>query len=223
MKIVLIALGFVGAGLIGAVAARELFPGDAPEMGAPSALASVEARIDDIEAQVARLTEEVRARRDAGIVPNAPPPFSDDPAAAIPLDAAPPSDGPAAITDDQIERKVVETVEKIARARAAEKARRAEEIQLAKEREWLATKQKEIGLTDYQVEELGRMIVARRRAIAGFKRKMAAAPDGQKADIQQAMMDYRRQLDGELRKLLSGDQYDAIMNPQRRKGNGKSR
>jgi len=219
VKIALLLIGFVGAGVIGAVAARELFPADAPEVGAPPGIAAIEARVNDLSAQVTRLTEEVRAQRDARILPDAPPPATVDAPAAIEGEAA--AAGvpglPAEITDDLIEKKVVETVEKMARARAAEKARRDEAAVRKKEREWLLAKQKELGLTDYQVNEFAKMLISRRQRMGEMKRRWNAAPEEQKPQVRAEMEDYSRTLRGELQKLLNADQYDAIMNPKKKR------
>jgi hypothetical protein len=218
MRTALIAIGFVAAGLIGAVAARELFPPELPPPTGPrSDLAALEARINDLSAQVDRLSEEVRSRESVVIRPDVPPAAVPDTAEALPAEP-PPANGeaPAALTDDRIEKKVVETVEKIARARAEEKARREEAATRKKELEWLRQKQRELDLTDDQVQQFAKLLVQRRATLAVMKRRYDAAPPEQKPLIQAEMKDYGELLRGELRKLLNADQYEAIMHPNRK-------
>ena len=219
MKTALFVLGFLGAGLVGAVASRELFPPAAsPAADAPGDLAGLEARVDDLSDQVARLSEEVRARRDAGIVPSDPShaAAADDPT-LLPGLAADPAGAPPAFTDDRIEKKIEETIAKITRERQAEKAKQVELSTRKKEREWLLTKQKEHGLTDYQVEEFTKLLMYRRERLGTLKAGWNEATPEQQAQRKTEMEDLGRELRGELQKLLSGDQYEAIMKTNGRK------
>ncbi|MEN8151896.1 MAG: hypothetical protein ABFS86_18925 [Planctomycetota bacterium] len=212
MKTALIVFGFLGAGLIGAVAARELFPAPVPSTAPPPELAALGARVDDLSGQVERLAEELRVLRDAGVVPSALPPLPSAGKSGSVPGATAPSEAPApAITEERIEKKVEETIAKIARERQEEKARWVEKETRKKERDWLLQKQKELGLTDYQVDEFAKLLVYRRERLATLKAGWEQATPEQQVQRRTEMEDLSRELHGELRKLLSAQQYEAVM------------
>lgn len=218
MKTAVFIFGFLGAGLVGAVASRELFPTASPTAETPPAWANVEARVDDLSGQVERLSAELRARRDAAIVPVAPPSVGAAGAPTALEDTTSIPGSPAAtVSDEKIEKKVEETIAKITRERQIEKARQVEMATRKKEWDWLLAKQKELDLTDYQVEEFAKMLIARRQRMAGMKGRWKDSSPEQQAQLKTEMEDYSRELRGELRKLLSADQYSAIMEAKGRK------
>ena len=130
MRTVLFIIGFVGAGLVGAVFGHVLFPADVPLPGRSEDQSRLEAQVEDLAVEVDRLRTEVREERASRPLPDAP--FSQalagtsaapgDPAAAFP---APAAGAPVVIPDDLIEEKVRETVVEIARENQKERARQA--------------------------------------------------------------------------------------------------
>jgi vacuolar-type H+-ATPase subunit I/STV1 len=223
MRTVLFIIGFVGAGLVGAVFGHVLFPDDAPLPGRSGDDSYLMARVDDLAAEVERLRTAVYDERASRPIANT----QQTPAASALFSSEDPAVldvgdivvggtvAPTLTTDDVIEEKVRETVEEIAREQRRERARREEAKIVAKETAWLKGMQADLRMTDYQVEEIGKLLVQRRRAMEAFKQKWAAlgedATPQQKAGLQQTMTDYRESLKIEVLKVVSVDQYEGMV------------
>jgi len=236
MRTGLFVIGFIGAGLVGAVFGHMLFPADVPLPGRSENLSHLEAQVDDLAVEVDRLRTEVREERVSRSLPDAP--FSPaaagisiDPAdpSATSLTAPVPAGAPILIPDDLIEEKVRETVVEIARENQQERARQAEARKVEKETAWLKGMQEELRMTDYQVEEIGKLLVGRRRAVAAFNQAWAdLGPNPtppQKARFQQEKTDYGETLRIEVLKIISQAQYEAMVEKgraaQRQGGQGR--
>ena len=221
MRTVLFIVGFVGAGLVGAVFGQMLFPDDAPLPGRSEDQSRLEAQVDDLAAEVEVLKTAIREERDSRPLPETP--FSPVPSDAVTAGnpvagtaaAPPPADTRTLISDEVIEEKVRETVVEIAREQQRERARQAEAKQVATETAWLKGMQSDLRMTDYQVEEIGKLLILRRRAMEVYKQKRDAlgqdATPQQKARLQQEMTDYRESLKTEVLKVVSVEQYEGMV------------
>ncbi len=227
MRTVLFVIGFVGAGLVGAVFGHVLFPADAPLPGRSTDQSRLEAQVDDLAAEVDRLRTEFREERasrpipDTQHAPAAPALFTSENPAVLDIGVirAGGTGAPALIPDEVIEEKVRETVLEIARENQKERARQAEARQVEKETAWLKGMQEELRMTDYQVEELKKLLVGRRRTVAAFKKAWAdLGPNPtpqQKARFEQEKTDYGETLKIEVLKVISLAQYEAMVNKSR--------
>jgi hypothetical protein len=219
MKPIILTVGILGAGVVGALAGQVLFPAEAPPPAAHTGLAKLEARLDEVSREVERLGDAVRILRDAAAIPNALPPAE----ALPPGDVDDAGEAGALIPDSVLEEKVRETVEKIAADAREERARKAEASVRQKEKAWLDGIRERLDLTDYQVEEMGKLLLRRRRAIAAIKAKWAergaSITDAEKATLMKAGETLGQRLDEELQKLLSTSQYESLqeMKAERRK------
>jgi len=213
MRNLVFTIGFVGAGLVGAVGGRLLFPGETVgvDLEAP---ALAESRLEELENRMERLAGEVRALRQERLAP------APDPLAAVSFDATPgvappgPVDAPAsaapvsaAAAPGEIEEKVVEIIEAREREQRERKAKWAEVAQVKKEAAWLGRLKEPLGLTDRQIKDLLRLLADRRATMAEYRRNWAERGDGiteaEQAAIKAEAADYGRRLDGDLRAMLS--------------------
>jgi hypothetical protein len=214
MRTAVVVLGFLGAGILGGVAARIVARDEAPAPLGPDRLA---ARVESLEAEVARLSAEMRRPPDL-------PPLAAAPAAPA---AEPPPDPPSPFPDGEIEAKVRATVEEIAREQREEKEQQALAATLAAEEKWIAMVREPLALTDSQVEGLRALLARRREGIAVYKgRLLERGTDitpAEREALAQEMKDLGVALDQELRALLSSSQYDALMayNEARKQGAGR--
>ncbi len=241
MRLVLLTIGFIGAALLGAVFGQVLFPADNTLPGRSEDYSRLTAKVEDLGAEVESLRTGILEERASRPLPEADRPSAAASAAIAgvsPGSGAEPGvtipgagpDGAASsslVADAVIEEKVRETVNEIAREQREERARRAEAEAVARENAWLKEMQPQIGLTDYQVEELGTLLKERRHTLASFKRKAAdfaanGTPQQQEA-LEQSMNDYRVELKGEILKVVSQDQYEGILRwsaDKRKQGGG---
>jgi hypothetical protein len=213
MRTVIFVIGFIGAGLAGAVGGRVLFPVEAPLTGDPGVPARVTARLDDLEAQIARLSETVNRDlapplpdpivRVDGRVPHAEEPAQDPDVVVL------------EVSEGVIEEKVREAIDERVKAQREEHERRVATQKEQKVQAWLEKWQKELGLTDYQREELGKQFRLRQKAIDDYKRTIAERgsdiTEAEKALLTQEVKDVVRQSDAELKSLLSTQQYEKLM------------
>ena len=227
MRNLVFAIGFVGAGLVGAVGGKLLFPAETVgvDLEAP---ALTESRIEELENRMERLAGEVRAMRQERLAP------APDPLAAVPFDAtpgaAPPShmDAPAAAepapaaSPGEIEEKVVEIIEAREREQRERKAKWAAAAQLKKEAEWFARMKERLGLTERQVEDMKKLRTERRVKRNELGNRWRALGDAiteeQKTAIRVEMEDFNRNQDAEFRSLLSTTQYEGLMESYKRGG-----
>jgi hypothetical protein len=242
MRSALFVLGFLGAGLVGGLVGRMLAPPPEAELSEGRDLSRLTATVEDLKAEVARLSEEQRLLAGtnpllggaavAGTRAESPPAMDDAARAAMEfgVPGARPADPLATSSltpDEMIEEKVRETVVEIAREDRVRRAKAAEAAQREKELKWLRDLKPKLGLTDFQIEEMSTLMIQRRQAIAAHKRQVAALgdnpPPSQRAPLDQALKDYGETLKTELQKVLSPDQYEAIMNPKGRGGNQGNR
>ncbi|MHC4860629.1 MAG: hypothetical protein ACYTDY_11110 [Planctomycetota bacterium] len=222
MRAAVFVIGIVGAGLVGAVGGRILFPEEGSPPTSREDPSRLEARIDDLEAEVARLAEELRRERDTRALPDPAPVSLPAPAPAPEAsdDAEPVPEFTVEVSESVIEEKVREALDERAREASAEQKRRADALQAEKDAAWQARLKKELGLTDYQATELVKQLHRRREVLAEHKRKLLEkGPDITQAEreaLQQDLRDAGRLLDSDLKSLLSADQYEALMKMYRK-------
>lgn len=208
MKMALIAIGILAAGLVGGMAS-DLMRGDAAPVVAQESPDRLEARVEMLEAAVDRLVHEVRLLADARVLPvEAPRAVPGEAAAAEALETDPAS-------EEEIAAKVLETIEK--REEKAREEREARMAAFATEREDAAIKklESELGLTAYQSDELKAIYQERRKAMAALRDKLRAGREGPPSrEDMAAMRDEMRQIqddaDQKLKDLLTDDQYKAV-------------
>jgi hypothetical protein len=215
-------LGFLGAGLLGGLGARVLGPeGERPPPG-PDDHARIEARLADLASRVRKIEDGVGGDHPFSRLPDVraaePPAVAGPEASGSP---PPPLDpGEAMIPEARIEEKVRATVEEIAREEREARERKAAEAVAEQEAAWVEKVRTELLLTDNQAEGLVHLLSKRREGMAAYKRRLGdlgAVPDeARKAALDQEIADFGRELDSDLRSILSSSQYDSLMNMRRR-------
>jgi hypothetical protein len=226
MRGALFVIGMFGAGLVGAVAGRFLWGNDEAPPADRAPDAALETRLAEVEARVAELREEVRRPPDLSAALASPPaegaPRDDATSAPEPTAAAP------TVPEAEIEEKVREVVEERAAAEREARERRAAAIQIEKDRAFLGRLQEALGITDFQREELGRHLTARRAALEEYKQRLTEyGPDittGQRDAARQRLTDWVADQDVELKALLGVDTFDKLMkitSPDRGRGGGR--
>jgi hypothetical protein len=224
MKTLPLILGLVAAGAIGALAATALrhdpidHTSDAPRE---------DPRVEELVAAVERLRQEVDDLRSAPpVVANAPAParaMSETPAMMEPDEVA--VAGAAAVP----EKKVLEAAVSKAVADARKKEMEAIGNMWAgraaqRDKDMVVQFAKDHGLTDYQRDEMSKIIEARRDKLGPYYRKMfTPSEDGKPRDyaqIQKDMEKVREEADEELKTLLSTDAFEAF---QKQEENRRSR
>lgn len=216
MRAAVFVIGIVGAGLVGAVAGRILLPEEGSRPTSREDPSRLEARFDDLEAEVARLAEDLRRERDTPPLPApapAPVPEAADDAEPVPVVTV-------EVSESVIEEKVREALDERAREVTEEQKRRADALQAEKDAAWQARLKKELGLTDYQATELVKQLRRRREVLTEHKRKlMEKGPDitpAEREALQQDLLDAGQLLDSDLKSLLNADQYEALMKMYRK-------
>ena len=225
MKPTLFVIGILGAGFVGAIGGRALFPAE-PALWLPDETPDpVEARVAELEVAYARLAEEVRMRpgrapatapireTTGGSVGATPPPDAPAPTAS--------PDGEIVVSDSVIEDKVREVIEERVKAQRAEAGRRAAARQKEKDDAFLGKLEEALGLTDYQRDELGTHLVSRRGMIAEYRLQLKEAgpdvTDAQRNRYRQELTDFIAIQDEELKKLLGVGTFDELMRITTRK------
>jgi hypothetical protein len=223
MKPAALAIGFVCAGLIGAVCANVFFP---PEPAAPADTGApdrIDARFDELEAEIDRVAKLVETQRIA-------PPISEEVKPEI-EETKPLGEGSAAFIEDPIirdarvsdhnetvaviEDKVRKVIEE-KQEQARQEREKAAAIKLAKQREDFLDKwTKALDLTDAQREQLSENWNTRVKVGRALqKRQQEFGPDAtqqQREILKQETADAARLIDDELKKILSTEQYDKMM------------
>jgi len=212
MKTLPLILGFVAAGVVGALTAT-IMQKDGTDAAAPAP--GVDPRVQELVVAVERLRLDVAdLKATPPVVVNAPALAATEGPAAIPglevadVDAAPAPD----------EKKFQESVDKaVADARKKEmeaigqmwSSRAAQ-----REKDVVAQFAKDQGLSDYQRDEMGKILATRREKLGPFYRAMFTPPAGGEtrdfAKIQKDMEKVRVAADEELKTLLGTDQLDAF-------------
>jgi hypothetical protein len=208
MKLVLIVAGLLAAGVVGGVTADLLGPESSSPFAAPDT-DRLEADVSDLKTSVARLTEEVRALRDARLVPN-------EPAAAGAADPLPPAaDTPeTAATNQEIEAKVNQLIEERSRLDSEARTQRMNAMWAARDKDRLASMRDELDLTEYQAEELEKILAERRKLMGEMRKKMF---EGGRANLSREEIDAmrdkmrktREESDEKVKNLLSSSQYES--------------
>jgi hypothetical protein len=208
VKIALIALIGVAAGLLGGGASVLLFaPGPAPDArpGAPDAEL---ARLDQVDAALARIEERLHR------LEVAPPMAAAPTAVAIPgtpmEEAATPAAAIADVPADQLEDKIRDVVAEREQAQREEWTKRRSESEAARQAE-LMEKLTELGLNSYQQEQLAAILEKRRESMNKFRQAMFSRDEGvDRSALRDEMHTVRQETDTEIQELLTTDQYAAF-------------
>jgi DNA repair exonuclease SbcCD ATPase subunit len=220
MRAPLILIGFLGAGVVGAVAGQILFTPTEPPTSTDPEVARLVKRIDDLESESARMRDEIGRLSVAAPAPAAPgeapalvPADVPRPEAVTPADPAPVPSG--LVPEERIEEKVRETIQEIAKDQREKKERWAALKQAEKEKKWLEGIAPKLGLSGQQVEDLTKLLEKRRKAIFAYNRAKEQlgpdAPPERREALEQRIRAFGQTLDEELRLVLSTEQYEAIM------------
>jgi len=208
MKMALFAVGLLAAGVVGGVTADLLRPEAPPSLAADNT-DRLEAEVDDLRTTVARLADEFRAERDARVVPNAPAAAADAPAALAPDTEAP----VAAATTKELEEKVNKLIDKKGRQDSEARSRRMGAMFAERDKDRLDRYKKELDLTDYQAEELAKIIAERRKLMLEMRAKIFEGgrenvTREQITEMREKMQTARDESDEKVKNLLSSSQYE---------------
>ncbi|MEN8151251.1 MAG: hypothetical protein ABFS86_15655 [Planctomycetota bacterium] len=207
MKVVLIAIGFIAAGVIGGVTSDLLRP-DQPTAPLDDGRDRIEAELSDLRTLVARQGEEIRALRDAALVANEPARLAGAPA------LEPDAETAAAANEGEFEDKVAKVLEKKDQEEREARTQRMTAMMAEREKALLKRLQEELGLTDYQSEELGKIFGERRNAMMAIREKIFEGgrenvTQEQFAEMRENMQKSREESEEEIKNLLTADQYEA--------------
>jgi hypothetical protein len=228
MKTVPLILGLVAAGAIGALAATVMHPTD--DGGAAPPAPREDPRVDSLVAAVEQL------RQDVAMLRAAPPVAAESPAmrtagsaealngADSPEDAADPA--AAAPKGEEFEKAVADAVAK-SRQKEMEAIGKMWTDRAAQREKGMVTQfAKDQGLSDYQRDEMIKLMDKRRERLSPLYRAMfTPAPDGETRDfarIREDMQKVRDETQEELKGLISVDQAEAFQKQEssRRGGMG---
>ena len=214
MKIAIMLVGCLAAGLIGAIAGIALTADDAtptkPDNGAPS---EVSAKLGELSQQVARLSDRIRVLETAPPMASAPV----SPAVAPPSGLDPENPNAAAMAPEAaeaLEERVREIVNERQKAQWDSMGRGF--MAMAKQREsgMIQRLKDNHGLAPYQAEQLESLLERRRNAIAEFFRSMMSPEEGAEpmdmGKIREKITEVAEKTDEEIENLLSPDQYEAF-------------
>jgi len=209
MKIALMALGLLAAGVVGGVTSDLLRP-DAPPSVAAGNTDQLKAEFSDLRTTVARLTEEVRALRDARVVPSEPTALAGGPAALGPDTEAP----VAAATTEELEAKVNKLIEEKDKKDSEARSQRMNAMWEGRDKARLKRLQDELDLTDYQAEELAKILGERRKLMSEMRTKMFEGgrenlSQEQITEFREKMQKSREESDEKVKTLLSSTQYES--------------
>ena len=224
MKPAFLVLGFVVAGVVGAVFAHVVLPPEpasTPGTGQPD---RVDARLDQLEAEVTRLSRALEANRLAPVIDSLKDEVKPEILETKPREIV----GDPVIKDAKVsdENVIEEKVRKVI-AEKQEEARRQREkaaaMKLSQDmQKFLDHWTKELDLTESQREQLADNWKRRVAIGATYKQKFAdKGPDitqQERQALQQEMADEARILDDELRKTLSAEQYEKLMGHYKNRG-----
>jgi len=220
MKVALIALAVLAAGVVGGVVSNQ-FRAENAVAPAEHGQDRIEAELSDLRTLVARQGEEIRALRDAGIVANEPSRLPDAP--ALEPEAEDPA---AAATDSELEDRVAKILEKKEQEDRDARTQRFNAMIEEREKARLKRLQENLGLTDYQAEELGKIFANQRKAMTSMREKIFEGgrenvSQEQFAKMREDMQKLREDSDEEIKKLLSVDQYESYKKQDTGFGGGR--
>lgn len=206
-RTLLVLFGFALSGAAGAAVAVLATHDTGTGMEAPPGLARVEARVSDVETQVASIRDAVRALRTPPPAPvaTAPAPL----AAGVPSsDAADPT--APALTDEKLDEKVREAVEKEQDAQREAIGRRFAAMAEQREMGLLDRLAEEAGLSAWQRTEMEKILAKRREAIGSFFRVMfgGGGDTTDMGDFREKIRAIRQESDEAVKQVLSPDQYE---------------
>jgi Spy/CpxP family protein refolding chaperone len=222
MKTVLIAVGFIAAGLVGGLAGGMLF---APEEAAssapeePSRMAEWQRRVDDT---LADIDDRLRLLETApGYVADEPE-ISSAPPSPVATDGTSGGEGgetPLASADPELREKVLDIVEQKEKedreARDARRAEMAEQFEAAR----LDRLAEQLGLNSYQKNELKRILAERRQKMLEMREKYFSGdgrPDpSQFALFREEMTKVREESGTQLQAVLTPEQYETFKEQDR--------
>jgi hypothetical protein len=206
MRTALLLVGFGAAAFAGVLAGQALGPGD---VAPPPMTSGLEGRIDQLEREVARLTEMVRSAP----LPPLPSSMPDGPDALAPSSpAARAEEASPTATPDELREKVLDVIEEKRQADREERERKVAEYAARAETARLDRLEKDLGLEPYQREELAKILTERRKAITALmrgRRERIRAPEARE-EMKEEFKRIREEADTELQKLLSTEQYEAF-------------
>jgi len=202
MRGILIAVGMGAVGLVGALAGVYI-GSDSPAIPEADSqdMSRVNARLDELQTEIARLREEMLRRDTAVAAPMAEAPV--EPSALEAAEAVP----VAAMRDEDLKAKVLEVVAE--KDKAEREARRKRETERAAERETAMMDRltEELRLTGYQQEELKKIWLARREAFSTLRERMMSG-DGGREGIRDEFRKIREESDLKLKEILDAQQYE---------------
>jgi hypothetical protein len=211
MKIALFALGFIAAGVVGGVTADLLRPEvtSAPTEGGRDRLA---AEIDDLRTDVAHLREEFRTARDAAVLPDEPAGTADAPLPSAAGEEIP-SEEAVADGSGALEEKVNRLIEEKARKDGEARTKRIGAMWAERDKERLSRLKEDLDLTDYQAEELARILDERRKVMMEMRTKMfeGGRENLSREEItafREKMQKSRDESEEKVKSLLSSSQYE---------------
>jgi hypothetical protein len=215
MRTALLGLGFLGAGLVGALAAQILFPPPEPTVDRPGDPAHLASRVADLEKNVDLLAGQVRLleTRPPTVLEAAPAPGDDGVGPSEPGEAAP------AVAGGELEEKILDVVER----REEEERRARDERRAAMAAEWeaamLTRLQEELSLDAYQKEELARILAERRERMTAlrdryFSGEGRGGPE-QAGLFREEMQKVREETTAKIQELLTPEQFEAFQSQDR--------
>jgi len=206
MRTALLLVGFGAAAFAGVLAGQAIGPGDVTPLPSTSGL---EGRIDELEAQVARLTEMARSAP----LPPLPSSMPDGPDALAPSPTASEGEASAApVLDAALREQVLGVIEEKRLADREERERKVQDYAARAETARLDRLEKDLGLEPYQREELAKILTDRRKALAALlrgRRERERTPEARE-EMKEEFKRIREEADTELQKLLSTEQYETF-------------
>ena len=208
MKIALVAIVAIAAGLVGGGLANSLLQGDPVSAQKSDAPDAALARLDDLESALERIEERLHRLEVA-------PPMADAPAATpVPARANEEETASAAVAvdvpDGLLEEKIRDVVAEREKADREERDRRRTEFETARQNE-LMDKLNELGLNSYQQEQLTAILAKRRESMSKFREAMFSREGGvDRGALRDEMHTVREQTNTEIQELLTTDQYAAF-------------
>lgn len=208
MKIALIAIVAIAAGLVGGGVANMLQKGAPVSAQKAEAPDAAMARLDDLESALERIEERLHRLEVA-------PPMAAAPAATpVPASAEDDETASAAVVvdvpEELLEEKIRDVVAEREKSQQEERDRRRTEFETARQNE-LMNKLAELGLNGYQQEQLTALLAKRRDLMGKFRETMFSRDGGVDRDtLRERMRTVREQIDTEIKTLLTTDQYAAF-------------
>jgi periplasmic protein CpxP/Spy len=222
----LILVGLV-AGLIGGIAGAVIMTPSSDAVVNAGPPSDRMARLDDLEAELSRLREQVRQWELA-------PPMAMAPGSAtIPgeTEATAPAASAASglpIQEAELKEKILDVVAEREESEREARSRMRTEMEAQHTADTLKRLTEELQLDAYQAEQLAAILAARREAMGKFREKMfAGMQDANQVDrqaLRDEMQKVRAESDQQVKDLLSPDQYtkyEEISSQSRGPGRGR--